>query len=118
MLTLKTGIKGQAQVKVVEENTAKIMKSGALPVFATPAMVALMEEASCMALKDYLEEGEGTVGIKLDISHIAPTALDDVVIAIATLDKIEGRKLASKSTGKNIKSNAGKTLANHKAKYH
>ena len=52
MLTLKTGIKGQAQVKVVEENTAKIMKSGALPVFATPAMVALMEEASCMALKD------------------------------------------------------------------
>lgn len=94
MLTLKTGIKGQAQVKVVEENTAKIMKSGALPVFATPAMVALMEEASCMALKDYLEEeGEGTVGIKLDISHIAPTALDDVVIAIATLDKIEGRKL-------------------------
>ena len=90
MLTLKTGIKGQAQVKVVEENTAK---SGALPVFATPAMVALMEEASCMALKDYLEEGEGTVGIKLDISHIAPTALDDVVTAIATLDKIEGRKL-------------------------
>mgnify|MGYP001272777749 CR=1 FL=1 len=93
MLTLKTGIKGQAQVKVVEENTAKIMKSGALPVFATPAMVALMEEASCMALKDYLEEGEGTVGIKLDISHIAPTALDDVVTAIATLDKIDGKKL-------------------------
>lgn len=89
MLTLKTGIKGQAQVKVVEKNTAKIMKSGTLSVFATPAMVALMEEASCMALK----EGEGTVGIKLDISHIAPTALDDVVIAIATLDKIEGRKL-------------------------
>ena len=52
-----------------------------------------MEEASCMVLKDYLEEGEGTVGIKLDISHIAPTALDDVVTAIATLDKIEGRKL-------------------------
>ena len=93
MLTLKTGIKGQAQVKVVEENTAKIMKSGTLPVFATPAMVALMEEASCMALKDYLEEGEGTVGIKLDISHIAPTALDDVVTAIATLDKIDGKKL-------------------------
>ena len=92
-VNFKTGIKGQAQVKVIEENTAKIMKSGALPVFATPAMVALMEEASCMALKDYLEEGEGTVGIKLDISHIAPTALDDVVIAIATLDKIEGRKL-------------------------
>ena len=56
MLTLKTGIKGQAQIKVVKENTAKIMKSGTLSVFATPAMVALMEEASCMALKDYLEE--------------------------------------------------------------
>ena len=84
MLTLKTGIKGQAQVKVVEENTAKIMKSGTLPVFATPAMVALMEEASCIALKDYFEEGECIVEIILDILHFALTALDDVVIAIAT----------------------------------
>ena len=92
-VNFKNRYKRTSTSKVVEKNTAKIMKSGTLSVFATPAMVALMEEASCMALKDYLEEGEGTVGIKLDISHIAPTALDDVVIAIATLDKIEGRKL-------------------------
>lgn len=93
MLDLKSGIIGQAKVKVSENNTAKNMKSGALPVFATPAMVALMEEAACTALKDYLEEGEGTVGIKLDIAHVAPTAMDDIVTATAVLDKIEGRKL-------------------------
>ena len=69
------------------------MKSGALPVFATPAMVALMEEAACKAIEKCLENDEGTVGIKMNVEHIAPTALNDVVVAKATLIKIEGRKL-------------------------
>lgn len=56
-------------------------------------MVALMEEAACNAVKNYLEDGEGTVGIKLEISHIAPTALEDIVTATAILEKVEGRKL-------------------------
>lgn len=68
------------------------MKSGALPVFATPAMVALMEEAACKAIEKCLENDEGTVGIKMNVEHIAPTALNDVVVAKATLIKIEGRK--------------------------
>lgn len=110
MLDLKTGIMGQAKVKVSENNTAKMMKSGALPVFATPAMVALMEEAACTTIKDYLEEGEGSVGIKLDIAHIAPTAVDDVVIATATLDKIEGRKLIFTVEAKDTQKIIGKGI--------
>ncbi len=93
MLTLKVGTKATAKTIVSDKNTAQAMKSGSLPVFATPAMVALMEEASCLTIKDYLEIGEGTVGIALNIEHVAPTALNDTVTATATLSQIDGRKL-------------------------
>lgn len=93
VVNLSLGIIGQATTVVNEQNTALAMKSGTLPVFATPAMVALMEEASCEAIANYLEEGEGTVGIKMNVDHIAPTGLNDTVIATATLTQIEGRKL-------------------------
>lgn len=93
VLNLSLGIIGQAITVVNEQNTALAMKSGTLSVFATPAMVALMEEASCKAIANYLEEGEGTVGIKMNVDHVAPTALNDTVIATATLIQIEGRKL-------------------------
>ena len=53
---LKEGIKGTQEVVVSEENTAKTMGSGALDVFATPAMIALMENAACNAIADGLEE--------------------------------------------------------------
>ncbi len=93
MLTLKVGTKATATTIVSDKNTAQTMKSGSLPVFATPSMVALMEEASCLVIKDYLEIGEGTVGIALNIQHIAPTALKDTVTATSTLSQIDGRKL-------------------------
>lgn len=93
VVNLSLGIIGQATTVVNEQNTAIAMKSGTLPVFATPAMVALMEEASCEVIANYLEEGEGTVGIKMNVDHIAPTGLNDTVIATATLTQIEGRKL-------------------------
>lgn len=93
MSDLSTGLIGKAEVVVSEQNIAKTMKSGALEVFATPAMVALMEEAACSAVKDYLSDEEGTVGISLNISHVAPTAMNDKVIAVAKLVNIDGRKL-------------------------
>lgn len=93
VVNLSLGIIGQATTVVNEQNTAIAMKSGTLPVFATPAMVALMEEASCEVIANYLEEGEGTVGIKMNVDHIAPTGLNDTVRATATLTQIEGRKL-------------------------
>ena len=70
---LKAGIKGTQEVLVTEANTAKTMGSGTLDVFATPAMIALMELTAWKSVAPYLEEGNGTVGSYLDIHHNAPT---------------------------------------------
>lgn len=90
---LKTGLVGTATTLVNEHNTAKAMQSGSLPVFATPAMVALMEEAACNAINEHLEAGTTSVGINLNISHDAPSPLDREIVATATLTAIDGRKL-------------------------
>lgn len=108
MSQLQAGLVGQATVTVVENNTAAVMKSGALPVFATPAMCALMEEAACAALASILAPEEGTVGISLNISHDKPTALGDTVTATATLTAVEGRKLTFTVEAKDSKGVIGK----------
>ena len=80
--------------KVVTENdTAQIVGSGTLPVFATPMMVALMENAAMKAAEQLLQEGESTVGSELNIKHLRPTAIGEEVSATATLIAQEGRKL-------------------------
>ena len=72
---MELGIKGLAETVVTNANTAKAVGSGTLDVFATPCMVALMEEAALHSVAPYLAEGEGTVGTKLEISHDAATPL-------------------------------------------
>ena len=59
---LEAGIKGRQEVMVTDENSAAAVGSGLLPVFATPAMVALMEKTAWMSVAPYLNDGEGTVG--------------------------------------------------------
>lgn len=108
MTELKTGLVGTATVTVTENNIAKTMKSGALEVFATPAMCALMEEAACAAVNDSMEPGNGTVGISLSISHDRATALSDTVVATATLTAVEGRKLVFAVEAKDSKGTIGK----------
>ena len=93
MNEMKIGAVGRAETVVNEYNTAKAMKSGALDVFATPCMCALMEEAACNAVRDYLDEGMGTVGISLNITHDKPSAPGSKIAATATLTAVEGRKL-------------------------
>lgn len=108
MKNLELNKKGSAKTVVSENNIAKTMKSGALPVFATPAMCALMEEAACAAVQDALEDGEGTVGISLNISHTRASALGDTIIASATLVALEGRKLTFEVEAKDSKGTIGK----------
>ncbi len=72
---------------------AKAIGSGDLPVLATPAMIALMENASMLAVAPYLGENETTVGGYMECSHLAPTGMGDEVEAEATLVKIEGKAL-------------------------
>lgn len=91
---IQVGQSATATVTVSESNIAKTMKSGALEVFATPAMCALMEEAAQAAVQSELNDGEGTVGISLSISHDAPSPIGATITATATVTAVEGRKIS------------------------
>jgi predicted thioesterase len=95
-MEIKVGTKGTFKVSVDESNTAKTMQSGSLDVFATPAMVAIMEKASTLALEPYLEEGSTTVGTALDISHVSATPVGMDVSATAEVVSVNGRELTFK----------------------
>jgi thioesterase superfamily protein len=90
---MKVGIKNQIKKTVVEELTAKVMGSGRLDVFATPAMVAMMEEAAHTSVEAELEEGQGTVGTSMTVSHIAATPVGMEVTCESELVEVDGRKL-------------------------
>ena len=90
---MKIGDNGTVTVKVTKENCASAIGSGALDVFATPSMIALMENAACEAIKASLQPGESSVGTKVNISHLKASALEDTITATATLTEIDGRRL-------------------------
>ncbi|MBR5315673.1 MAG: thioesterase family protein [Firmicutes bacterium] len=90
---LEIGLKGYQEVVATEENSAKKMGSGTLDVFATPAMIALMEETAWRSVQPYLEEGQGTVGIQLNVDHVAATPLGMKVHCESEVTAVEGRKL-------------------------
>ncbi|MDE6342952.1 MAG: thioesterase family protein [Muribaculaceae bacterium] len=90
---LKEGLTHSSKAIVVQHLTAKAIGSGDLPVLATPAMIALMENASMLAVAPYLKENETTVGGFMECSHLKPTAMGDEVEAEAILKKIEGKAL-------------------------
>ena len=94
MEPITIGSKGTASVKVDETNLALTVGSGSLPVFATPMMAALMEEAACNAIAPFLSEGETTVGTKLDISHDAATPEGLTVTATAEITGVSGREIS------------------------
>ena len=92
-LMLETGIKGRQEVVVSDANSAKTMGSGTLDVFATPAMTALMEKTAWMSVADQLDEGCGTVGTLLNVTHDAPTPLGMTVWCETELVEVDGRRL-------------------------
>ena len=104
---LETGIKGTRTVTVNESNTAKTMGSGTLDVFATPALVALMEETCWRSVADELEEGCGTVGTLLEIKHTAPTPVGMEVICESVLTEVDGRRLVFEVTAHDAKGVVG-----------
>ena len=92
-MELKKGLSSQSSVTVSAGNTAAAMGSGDLDVFATPAMVALMENAAMKAVADALPVGSTTVGAEMNVTHIKPSGLGAEIVATAVLTGVEGRKL-------------------------
>ena len=90
---LETGIKGHKELMVTPDKTAKAMGSGALDVFATPCMIALMENTAFESVQAELEEGCGTVGTALNVKHVAATPVGMKVTCDTELIKVEGRAL-------------------------
>ena len=91
---MDTGLTHTSRLTVAQQHTAKTLGSGDLEVLATPQMVALMENAAMLAVKDHLPEGSTTVGARIDTTHLRPSAVGHEVSATATLTAIEGRKLS------------------------
>lgn len=87
------GIKNIIKKSVSVNDTAEYMGSGTLCVFATPAMIALIEETAWRSVGPYLETGQSTVGISLDIKHLSPTPLGMKVRCESTLSEFDGRRL-------------------------
>ena len=90
---LTEGLKGTKEIVVTEELTAKHVGSGTLAVFATPAMISLMENTAYESVAQYLEEGCGTVGTSLNVKHVAATPVGMKVSCETELIKVEGRAL-------------------------
>ena len=92
-MDIAIGMKGQAFAQVDREDTAKEVGSGALMVYATPCMVALMEGAACEAIEACLPEGQTSVGTALNIAHISATPVGHEVRAEAEVTAVEGKKI-------------------------
>ncbi len=91
-------LKATVKELVTEKNTAATVGSGSLQVYATPAMLALMEKAACIAVAPLLDEGATTVGTLLNVSHLAATPVGMEVSATAELISQEGRKFIFRVT--------------------
>ena len=90
---VEVGLKHTSELTVTDAVTAVRMGSGDMPVLATPAMMALMENAAMLAVADDLPEGSTTVGGHIASSHLRPSKIGDVVRAVAEVTKVDGRKI-------------------------
>ena len=102
---LQEGLQHTSQLTVDDTVTAIAMDSGNMPVLATPAMMALMENAAMLAVADHLPQGCTTVGGHIASSHLKPSRLGDTVTATATVSRIDGKKIEFK-----VEARCGDTL--------
>lgn len=89
----KPGSTAALALTVLDRDTAVALRSGDVPVLATPRILALCEEVCCLAVAATLEPGTTTVGMRAQLDHVAPVKVGSTVRAEATLEKVEGRRL-------------------------
>ncbi len=92
-MPLEPGSSASVDLQVGDADTAIALRSGSVPVLATPRVIALSEEACVLALDGRLDEGATTVGQRVQIDHLAPTPVGRRVTAEATLEAVQGRRL-------------------------
>jgi len=92
-MPLEPGLAAEVAIAVGDEDTAIALGSGDVPVLGTPRVVALAEEASIKAIEGQLDPGMTSVGMRVQLDHLAPTAVGHKVRAEATLKDVEGRRL-------------------------
>ena len=95
-MSIEVGIRGRAEEIVNDTNTAAAACSGALPVYGTPYMVALMEKAAWTSIAPYLAPGDSTVGTKLDITHLSATPMGMKVWAESEVTLVDGKRIELK----------------------
>jgi len=102
---IEIGLKHTSELRVSEALTAIAVGSGDMPVLATPMMMALMENAAMLAVRDKLPEGSTTVGGHIESTHLKPSKIGDVVKAEAEVTKVDGKKIEFK-----VSAYSGETL--------
>lgn len=95
---MNTGIQGKQEIVVTDELTAAHIGSGLVRVFATPMMIALMEKTCTESVEPFLEEGQGTVGTQVNVSHCSATPVGMKVMCQSELIEIDRRRLVFKVT--------------------
>lgn len=92
-MALEVGMRGEAELVVGEKETAAAFGAGGVRVFGTPVMIGLMENAAWRLVQAHMNEGETTVGILVNVRHLAATPVGGHVVATAELVEIDGRRL-------------------------
>ena len=92
------GRTGTATTTVTTENTAKTIGSGDLDVFATPMMVALIEQAACQCLGDCLDDDQTSVGVAIEVEHTSPSPLGATITASVVVSAVHGRRVVFDAT--------------------
>jgi fluoroacetyl-CoA thioesterase len=95
------------ELTVSPKDTAEHFRSGNVPVLATPRLIALCEEATCRATDDHLTGAQSSVATRVQFDHLAPVAIGGVVLAEATLIKVEGRRLIFTVSAARLESDGG-----------
>lgn len=92
-MSIEIGLKGRSETTVTEQNTANAIGSGLVPVFATPYMIALMENAAANSLLPYLADDEGSVGTQLNVAHTSATPVGMKVWAETVVTSVDGKRI-------------------------
>ena len=106
-MALEVGMRGEAELVVGEKETAAAFGAGGVRVFGTPVMIGLMENAAWRLVQPHLNEGETTVGILVNVRHLAATPVGGHVVATAELVEIDGRRLVFHVTARDDKQPIG-----------